>query len=64
MLQPIDPVEPMTVTRRGEGPLAIRATGTGGSFGTHRESLGFSGGNDRFYFSVGGSFWQNTGFSR
>ncbi len=52
------------VTRRGEGPLAIRATGTGGSFGTHRESLGFSGGNDRFYFSVGGSFWQNTGFSQ
>ncbi len=51
------------ITKRGEGPLAIRATGMGGSFNTAQTSLSASGGNERAYYSVLGSFLSTGGIS-
>lgn len=51
------------ITKRGEGPLALRVSGRGGSFGTQRESVSASGGTDNFYYSFGGSYLQSDGFS-
>jgi vitamin B12 transporter len=51
------------ITKRGQGPLAVRASGMGGSFGTSQESVNLSGGNDRYYYSFGASYFENNGFS-
>ncbi|MCH5378333.1 MAG: TonB-dependent receptor plug domain-containing protein, partial [Planctomycetes bacterium] len=51
------------VTRRGQGPLTVQAIAEGGSFGTHREGLRASGGNECINYSLGGSFLQMDGFS-
>jgi vitamin B12 transporter len=51
------------VTKRGEGPAAFHASVMGGSFGTHQERVGVSGGDCRHYYSFGGSYLQSDGFS-
>jgi len=51
------------VTKRGQGPLALRVSGMGGSFGTSQESVSASGGTDKCYYSFGGSYHQSDGFS-
>lgn len=51
------------VTKRGEGPLSVRANLMGGSFGTHSEAVHASGGNDRFYYSLSGSYHHTDGIS-
>ncbi|MBM80915.1 MAG: ligand-gated channel [Planctomycetaceae bacterium] len=50
-------------TKRGDGPLTVRATSAGGTFDTFNQSASLSGGNDKFYYSVGGSFYETNGFS-
>lgn len=51
------------VTKRGNGPPKVTASAYGGSFGTFSESTSVSGGNDKFYYSVGGSWFQTDGIS-
>lgn len=51
------------ITKRGEGPASLRVSGMGGSFGTRQETVATSGGNDKFYYSFGGSYHQSDGFS-
>jgi len=51
------------ITKRGQGPLEVRAGVMGGQFGTHRETLSASGGNDFYYYSFGTSYLQSDGFS-
>ncbi len=51
------------ITKRGDGPVQVRVGGEGGSFGTGRGTFHMSGGGDRAYFSIGGSYWDTTGFS-
>lgn len=51
------------ITKRGEGPLSIRASAMGGSFNTGQTGLNVSGGNDRAYYSVTGSFLSTGGIS-
>ncbi|HHK40812.1 MAG TPA: TonB-dependent receptor, partial [Planctomycetaceae bacterium] len=51
------------ITKRGEGPVQVRATGEGGSYGTGRGTFHMSGGGSRAYFSIGGSYWDTDGFS-
>lgn len=51
------------ITKRGQGPLSIRASGMGGSFNTGQTSLSASGGSDRAYYSVTGAFLSTGGIS-
>lgn len=51
------------ITKRGEGPLSVRAELMGGSFGTARESLNVSGGAKDYYYSFGTSYSQTDGIS-
>lgn len=51
------------ITKRGQGPAQFRFSSLGGTFGTWQESVGVSGGNDRYYYSVNGSFLNTDGFS-
>ena len=51
------------ITKRGQGPAQYRFSSLGGTFGTWQESAGVSGGNDRYYYSVNGSFLNSDGFS-
>ncbi|MBC7819299.1 MAG: TonB-dependent receptor, partial [Planctomycetaceae bacterium] len=51
------------ITKRGQGPAQFRFSSLGGTFGTWQESAGISGGNDRYYYSVNGSFLNTDGFS-
>lgn len=51
------------ITKRGQGPLSIRASAMGGSFNTGQTSLSASGGNDRAYYSVTGAFLSTGGIS-
>src|SRR5262245_21162772 len=43
------------ITKRGEGPLAIRAGGFGGTFNTGQGAVNVSGGDDVKYYSLTGS---------
>ena len=52
------------VTKRGEGPMSVRAGFEGGSFGTSRESLNVSGGTSQYHYSFGGSYQKASGFSQ
>ncbi len=52
------------ITQRGEGPLSLRATGRGGTFGTARQTLSLSGGNDTAYYSFGGAYSDTAGVSQ
>lgn len=51
------------ITKRGQGPLSIRATGMGGSFNTAQTGVNVSGGDARRYYSVSGSFLSTGGIS-
>jgi vitamin B12 transporter len=51
------------ITKRGNGPAQFNATGYGGSFGTGRIGGGVSGGNDRSYYSLAGSYLTTDGIS-
>ena len=51
------------ITRRGEGPLAIRTSLMGGSFGTHQERIQFSGGDACKYYSFAASYLDTDGIS-
>jgi vitamin B12 transporter len=51
------------ITKRGQGPAQYRFSSLGGTFGTWQESAGLSGGNDRYYYSVNGSYLNSDGFS-
>ncbi len=51
-------------TKRGDGPLSIHASGRGGTFGTSRESMQLSGGNDQLYYSLGGAYTNTAGISQ
>jgi vitamin B12 transporter len=51
------------LTKRGEGPLSVRASLMGGSYGTHNEGFNASGGNDKFYYSFGASYIDTDGIS-
>lgn len=51
------------ITKRGEGPLAVRAGGYGGSFKTGQGSLNISGGDEVKYYSVTGSYFNTGGIS-
>ncbi|MBM4003728.1 MAG: TonB-dependent receptor [Planctomycetes bacterium] len=52
------------VTLRGDGPTRIRAGAMGGSFGTSQEYFSASGGNERTYFSLSGSYFNTNGISQ
>ncbi len=52
------------ITQRGAGPLSLRASGRGGTFGTARQTLSVSGGNDTTYYSFGGAFTDTAGISQ
>ena len=51
------------ITKRGEGPATIRASGMGGSFGTARTSLSVSGGDQASYYSIAGAYSHTDGIS-
>ncbi|MDP6556637.1 MAG: TonB-dependent receptor [Pirellulaceae bacterium] len=51
------------ITRRGEGPASIRANAMGGSFGTHQERISISGGDERKYYSIAGSYFDTDGIT-
>ena len=51
------------ITKRGKGPAQFRSTSMGGTFGTWQQSLGVSGGTDKYYYSLSGSYLQSDGFS-
>ncbi len=51
------------ITKRGEGPMTFRASGMGGSFGTHQERIGVSGGDDRKYYSFSASYFDADGIT-
>ena len=50
-------------TKRGNGAPTARFSTYGGTFDTFNQSASLSGGNDQFYYSVGGSFYETNGFS-
>jgi vitamin B12 transporter len=52
------------ITRRGQGPLSVRASMMGGSYGTRQPKAHFSGGNDLVHYSFGTSYFENDGFSQ
>lgn len=51
------------ITIRGEGPPTAKASVMGGRYGTFRPAASVSGGDDDFYYSVGGSYYDTDGFS-
>ncbi len=52
------------ITKRGEGPLSIRASGLGGSFNTGQGSLGISGGDEVKYYAIDGAYFSTGGISQ
>ena len=51
------------ITKRGVGPVRSKLSGQGGSFGTAQSGFASSGGNERGYYSVGGSYLHTDGIS-
>src|SRR5204863_8549266 len=51
------------ITKRGQGPLSVRASGMGGSFNTGQTAINASGGSEQSYYSVTGSFLSTGGIS-
>ena len=51
------------VTRRGQGRPKYRFRTLGGRYGSFQQSASVSGGTERVYYSVGGSFFENDGFT-
>ncbi|MFM2097106.1 MAG: hypothetical protein RIS70_4230, partial [Planctomycetota bacterium] len=52
------------ITVRGSGPTRLKASIMGGSYGTTQESITASGGGDRAYFSLSGSYFNSNGISQ
>lgn len=52
------------ITRRGEGPMQVRSRHYGGSLGTWRTGMSVSGGDERTYYSFGGSYLATDGISQ
>ena len=52
------------VTKRGAGPLSIRSTTRGGTFGTWRQTGQLSGGTERYYYALGGAYSKTDGVSQ
>jgi len=52
------------ITKRGQGPLSVRAMGLGGTFNTAHTGLSLSGGNDTSYYSLAGSFLYTGNISQ
>ena len=51
------------ITRRGQGPASYRFRTMGGRYGTVQQSASVSGSNDRVYYSLGGSYFESSGFT-
>lgn len=51
------------VTKKGKGPMTVKAATEAGSFGTHRESVTVSGGADRYDYAFGWSNFFTDGWS-
>jgi vitamin B12 transporter len=51
------------ITKRGSGPLQVKTSGMGGSFGTAQAGINASGGTDDYYYSLGGSWLHTDGIS-
>ena len=51
------------ITKRGQGPMSFQASAMGGTYGTHQERIGVSGGDCLNYYSFGASYRQSDGFS-
>ena len=51
------------VTRRGQGAPKYRFRTLGGRYGSFHQSASVSGGTDQVYYSFGGSFLENDGFT-
>lgn len=51
------------ITKKGEGPMSIRANAFGGAYGTNRDYLQISGGDQWVNYSAAGSFNYTDGFS-
>ncbi len=51
------------ITKRGNGPAQFNASGYGGTFGTGRVGGGVSGGDERSYYSLAGSYLSTDGIS-
>jgi vitamin B12 transporter len=51
------------VTRRGEGKPRLVVSGMGGSFGTGRSSMSLSGGDEKQYYSISGSYFSSENIS-
>lgn len=51
------------ITKKGKGPLSIRMSSEGGSFGTTHASARISGGNERAWASLSAQQRRSTGFN-
>ncbi|WP_425618179.1 TonB-dependent receptor plug domain-containing protein [Anatilimnocola sp. NA78] len=51
------------ITRRGQGPLSVRAGALGGAFNTGQTSVTVQAGDEHAYYSVSGSFMSTGGIS-
>lgn len=51
------------VTKRGEGPLTFRGSHQGGTLNSQQQMLHASGGDDRKYYSITGSYLSTSGIS-
>jgi vitamin B12 transporter len=51
------------ITKRGKGKPQVQATAEGGSYETHQESIGISGGNNLINYSLSASYLDTDGIS-
>jgi vitamin B12 transporter len=51
------------ITKRGTGPAKLRTSVTGGSFGTYNQTADITGGSERFWYALSGSWYKTDGFS-
>lgn len=51
------------ITKRGQGPFTAKVGAMGGTYGTHQETVSASGGDERTYYALGGSFLKTDGIS-
>lgn len=51
------------VTKRGQGPLSVKAAGSGGSFNTVQSGVNLSGGNEKAYYSFSAGMFHTGGIS-
>ena len=52
------------ITKRGEGDGQLNFSGYGGSLGTHYEGLQYSGGNEKSYYAIAGSYLGTASVSQ